>query len=184
MVLLLLLNVSKNNLIFEASANSTDTFNIVSNINWNVKSNQPWLTVNMTSGSDSAMIIATASENSTGQQRSASIVVSGNRVLSEYILVNQAASIPDTKNDISSSDKIKVYPNPTTGLLEISGINPFESEDRIEVSNYLGSVVLSMNQKYAAIVQIDLSDFPSGLYLISIYSGNEIRQFKIIKNSD
>jgi hypothetical protein len=178
------LAVSKKNLIIEASANSTDTFYIVSNTTWEVKSNQPWLTVNKTSGSDSAMIIASASENSTGNQRSATITVTGNRISTEYILINQAASVASSKDEISSSDKIGVYPNPTTGLIEVSGINPFESENRIEVYNYLGSLVLLMNSGELPTVRIDLTDYPSGLYLINILSGNKSQQVKVLKNSD
>jgi hypothetical protein len=178
------LAVSKKNLIIEASANSTDTFYIVSNTTWEVKSNQPWLTVNKTSGSDSAMIIASASENSTGNQRSATITVTGNRISTEYILINQAASVASSKDEISSSDKIGVYPNPTTGLIEVSGINPFESENRIEVYNYLGSLVLLMNSGELPTVRIDLTDYPSGLYLINILSGNKSQQVKVLKHSD
>lgn len=178
------LEVSTKTLTFEASANSTNTFNIVSNINWMIKSNQPWLTVDMSSGSDSAMVTATASANSTGKSRLATIVVSGNSVLPEYISINQVASISTSYNVTSPSDKIIVYPNPTSGLLYISCIKPYENESRIEVSNYLGQVVLIINRKNAPTLQIDLSTYPSGLYTISLYSGNEVYQSKVIKNSD
>ena len=178
------LKVSPKALTFEASANSTDTFNIVSNINWMIKSNQSWIAVNMASGSDSAVVIATAAANSTGKPRLATIIVSGNSVLPEYISINQVASIATSNNATAPSGKIIVYPNPTSGLLEISCIKPYENESRIEVSNYLGQVVLIKNQKNAPTMQVDLTNYPSGLYLISLYSGNECYQSKVIKNND
>jgi hypothetical protein len=174
------LSVSKNNLLIEGSANSTDTFNIISNTSWKAKSNQPWLTVNVTSGSDSAMIVATATENTTGGERLASIAVSANGVSTQYVVIHQLAPVINAENEISPG-KIMIYPNPVKGVLNISGIDPLECNNRIEISDNAGKILVALIQKNVSTVQINMTEYPSGFYIIRIHSGNEISQFKVIK---
>lgn len=72
--------------------------------------------------------------------------------------------------------EVSLYPNPVNSELQIrglDGINDFE----INIFNHLGQVMSKIkNSTY-----IDLSDYPSGIYIIEItWSGNIIHQ-KIIK---
>jgi parallel beta-helix repeat protein len=167
------LSVSTNTLTIAAPANSTQTFNIMSNISWNVTTDQPWLITNTTLGADSSTITLTAEANPAGTERTATIFVAGNNVESQLLTITQEALVTGI-NDISPSDKILVYPNPTAGQLTISLDESLQDEYLIEVLNDLGDVVLMTKQpKDTKTAQIDLSGYSSGLYLIRISSKTE-----------
>jgi hypothetical protein len=86
-------------------------------------------------------------------------------------------------DNISSSDNIKVYPNPTTGMCEISINEALESGFKIKVFNSLGSIVNpSVKQKGKKSIEINLSVYPSGIYLIRINSKYKSYQSRLIKN--
>lgn len=96
---------------------------------------------------------------------------------------NIVSNILTNIDDISSTEKIKVYPNPTTGLIEISIKEPLKSDFRIDVVNRLGSLLKTeLKKKNIKSAQIDLSSYPSDLYLIIIHTESESYQFRVIKN--
>lgn len=74
-----------------ALAGSTVTFNVESNINWSVSSDQTWLTATPSSGIGNGTVTLTAEENQTVSEREAIITVSANNVASQTVTVNQAA---------------------------------------------------------------------------------------------
>ncbi|MCB0399179.1 MAG: aryl-sulfate sulfotransferase [Winogradskyella sp.] len=81
-------------------------------------------------------------------------------------------------NNLSTSefeiDAVTIYPNPTTDFIQIESINEI---DKIEVYNILGRrISVTIESK------IDLSQQPSGVYVIKIHSGNKSTTEKIIKN--
>ena len=95
-----------------------------------------------------------------------------------YIIVTKTTGIDVT----TSTAKLKVYPNPTTGLAEISISEPLESEYKIEVYNYLGSLLQTyVKQKTESLSTIDLSGVPSGIYLIKITIKDKTFGSRIIK---
>ncbi len=80
----------------------------------------------------------------------------------------------DTKFD---SD-IKVYPNPSSGIFNISGV---ESDDVIiSVLNILGQQVpFSINEEDG--IQVDLCDGPAGVYIVKVKDGQHMKSFQVIK---
>ena len=97
---------------------------------------------------------------------------------SAFIVVSKATGI-----DVATSTvAFKVYPNPTLGLAEISIDEPLESDYKIEVYNYLGSLVQTyIKQKTELLSSIDLSGNPSGIYLIKITMKDKTFISRIIK---
>ncbi len=61
-------------------------------------------------------------------------------------------------------DDYNVFPNPTSDIFYVTGIN----YSRIVVKDKLGRSILSINNNKG----IDLSDYPNGLYLISLYNSS------------
>ncbi len=88
------LTVSADTLTIEAAASSTTTFDISSNVSWTAESNQSWLTVNSSSGSDDETITLTATANPTTSPRTATVTVSENRVPPQTIIVIQDSAAP------------------------------------------------------------------------------------------
>ncbi|WP_367389991.1 T9SS type A sorting domain-containing protein [Lewinella sp. LCG006] len=75
--------------------------------------------------------------------------------------------------DLASTD-LKVYPNPTSGELQLPQI----AMDRVEVYNATGQLVL---KRTTVENTIDLAAQPAGLYLLKIYADGVIYSSKVVK---
>lgn len=79
-------------------------------------------------------------------------------------------------------DKIKIFPNPNHGQFNLSfGKSPAQ-KILVEIQNIDGKVVLLKTFQNVATAIIDLSEHPTGIYLVKVDSGNESYFEKIIKN--
>ncbi len=85
------LSVSTNTLNVSSANGSTASFNVTSNINWTVSSDQSWLTVSPVSGTGNGTVTVTAEANPTAATRTATITVSGSGVTSQTVTVTQLA---------------------------------------------------------------------------------------------
>ncbi len=63
----------------------------------------------------------------------------------------------------SELNKVSVYPNPTDGLLSISGISP-NNKSTIKITDTTGRLVMTEYNKQ----QIDVAHLPSGIYFIEV----------------
>jgi hypothetical protein len=174
------LNISSNNLNIAAAANSHETFDINSNLTWIVSSSENWLSTSSTSGYGNANITLTALENTLPTTRTAFVTVSGSGVNDLIIAVIQDGI--STGIDKVENGNMIILPNPTTGLIEISLKQPSESNYDIEVFKIFGDKIMSKKIfKTEKSAQIDLTEFPSGMYLLIIRSKNISYMTKIIK---
>jgi hypothetical protein len=71
------------------------------------------------------------------------------------------------------NNRIKIYPNPTTGVIYIELVNAFDAA----VYNYHGQVVM---REYDNNGQIDLSELNTGVYFVEIREGNNIKIEKVV----
>lgn len=87
--------------------------------------------------------------------------------------VTSTASI----NDVSNSIEVKVYPNPTNGIVNLVSNQPFSS---IEIMDISGKVVYSsvLSSSYET---IDLSYLPTGVYQVKTTSATNHIINKLIK---
>jgi hypothetical protein len=85
-----------------------------------------------------------------------------------------AAGIPE----INASD-FKIYPNPGNGHIKIDpGENSFGLPVNFYVLNSAGIWLLEGKVSPGAVNSIDISNLPSGLYIIILKSDNKIRSLK------
>lgn len=112
------LSVSSTSLNITATANSTATFDISSNVSWTVSSDQTWLFVSPTSGSNNGTVTLTAQANPNAATRSATITVSGSGT-PQTITVTQAAASP-TLSVSSNSVSMANSENSTANFQVIS----------------------------------------------------------------
>lgn len=75
------------------------------------------------------------------------------------------------------SNNFKVYPNPVTGLLNLSSN---QNITNVKVFNLLGQEVLrdSLNSK---LTQIDMSLLSNGTYMVKVTADNQVKTIKVIK---
>jgi len=71
-------------------------------------------------------------------------------------------------------DNISVYPNPTTGILYISGISNKES---INIKNLSGETLLKTNNQQ----EIDINILSAGVYIVEINQNHSVINKKIVK---
>ncbi len=77
------------------------------------------------------------------------------------------------------SQVIDIYPNPNSGLFTVNGIR---QEQIIEIYNCLGQKI-QMLQATNTIVQVDLSTYESGVYMVEVRNadGSKVEQTKVVK---
>ncbi len=92
-------------------------------------------------------------------------------------LTSQGALIPLQETvatstvDAQGNSSVAVYPNPTNGIINING-----DITNYQITNSLGSVVAEGSSS-----QVDLTDLPTGIYIINLQGANFSTQAKIIK---
>lgn len=81
---------------------------------------------------------------------------------------------PNTAIELTKNNNISIYPNPTTGKLNISSN---EKVNRITVFNVLGQNILDINQR----TNVDITTFQSGIYYLNIETDKDHFKVKIVK---
>lgn len=76
-------------------------------------------------------------------------------------------------------ETVKVYPNPTTGLVSVEA-GLFGPNMKVEVTDLSGKVIDVPVYYQPKIVKIDLNR-PAGIYLLNVYDNAGVATFKIIK---
>jgi len=77
------------------------------------------------------------------------------------------------------ADAISLYPNPTNGLVEISGIKGFT---KIEIFNANGKLVRSVSLETQDQYKLDLSALVNGVYQLKFTSNSAVAVKKLIRN--
>jgi len=87
--------------------------------------------------------------------------------------------ISDVDLNSDSDFKYSIYPNPTSGSFNIE----FETESaiNIEIMDYMGKIILK-EKVTGDRITLDISNQPSGVYLVKIISNGNIKVERIIKN--
>jgi len=75
-----------------------------------------------------------------------------------------------------------IFPNPTTGKIEITKIEVLGNDFKLEIYDYLGkSIYKSIINNVDKKISFDLSAFPKGLYLLKLSNKERSFQKKVIK---
>jgi Leucine-rich repeat (LRR) protein len=88
-------------------------------------------------------------------------------------------SAPTDVNDIEFIG-IKIYPNPTEGLLKIELEKDFHGGNSIEVYDFYGKRIIQKPLEDRFYHEIDLSRFPNGIYYLRIKNGKNSYSRKVI----
>ncbi len=173
------LNVSANSFNVTSESNNEEAFIITSNVNWNVKSIKPWVALNYSAGNDTSLIALTISANTTINQRTDTITVTGTNLPAQIITVTQAAGSGTGVMDITEQD-VKLYPIPVIDFLTISFPN-LADQTRVVIYN-LNGVEIYSSVIANPVTKIDMSKYPAGFYIVKIITqDNGIIARKIIK---
>jgi hypothetical protein len=84
-------------------------------------------------------------------------------------------------NEVSSTDKVSVYPQPSNGIFNLVVNNATEIKNTVEVYNMLGEKVYASGIN-AVVSRVDLSNNAPGIYLYRVFTetGNLVSTGKLI----
>jgi hypothetical protein len=85
-------------------------------------------------------------------------------------------------NELVHSTSLIVYPNPTSGLVEVSS-SAILHEAQVLVTDILGRVVFEKYFDRLHIAEINLADNPNGIYLLTLRTPNGETTIRIAKHS-
>lgn len=93
----------------------------------------------------------------------------------------QSSGTPGSMNEIITSAAegpltVRIYPNPVTDYLSIESVTPLQS---VELIDYVGRPLQHFTQVTSQ--SIEMYNYPSGMYILRLRSGNQTKTFKIIK---
>ena len=91
----------------------------------------------------------------------------------ENVMVSALPTISTESAD--ALPEISIFPNPNTGLFEISGI----AEGDYSILNTAGQVI--QRGRLSSSMSIDMTDAPQGVYFISITVGKQVIVKRMVK---
>jgi hypothetical protein len=103
------------------------------------------------------------------------------------LLFSQDEGIADTSalatNINIVNDRITLFPNPASQMVQLAFNGAFENGKPIELIAYsiLGEVVMAKNVVNLPSMQLDINEWSSGLYLITLQQGNTLGSVKLVK---
>lgn len=96
--------------------------------------------------------------------------------------VEAPTEIEEVYNDHLAEAEIRIYPNPTKGLLFVNIDNiPADSRAQIMLFNMSGRQLLT-TEIVSSPTEIDITNHPNGVYIMRIIIGDKLTEWKIIKN--
>ncbi|TAL67434.1 MAG: T9SS type A sorting domain-containing protein [Bacteroidetes bacterium] len=105
----------------------------------------------------------------------------GNRT-TRVVLLNQPPPPPGGEyRDSIKNSEISIYPNPTQGLLTVKITNlKKDVETKIVINDMSGRAVFTFNN-LSEFTDINFSEKTNGVYLMKIYIGSDVSDWKILK---
>jgi hypothetical protein len=156
------LSVSSGMLVAGSQEGSTVRFNISSNQDWTVQSDQPWLAVSPSSGNGNHEITVIAEGNPNTSNREALVTVSAAGLPSQTLTIVQEGELLSGTLDVAH-EKIVVYPNPVQEVLFINGATGSD----IILYDMKGCVIFSQRLR-SDLETVDMSALHYGNYLLKI----------------
>lgn len=156
---------SENNEIYNHVDSVTNNFNLATTINNSIEINWSSLKNKIYINNESAILFELGSE----------VIISKLGYYENKIDI----SIKDTESKSKNYLQTEIYPNPANDFIYIYNIKP---NTQISITNTLGQTLINHNSN-SNNTMIELSNLPSGIYIISIKDEIKINKHKIIKNN-
>ena len=97
---------------------------------------------------------------------------------------NTISYIPTGIEEVNDNKGISMYPNPTTGLVKIVISDKMDSNYSVDVYNSNGSLLRELKKdRSVSDFDLDLSQYPAGIYIISIKSTGVFYKNKVAKRN-
>lgn len=134
------------------------------------------------------LFVTVATNTATAQNVSYTYDAAGNRIKREIVMRRNGAPTRGAKgeteevySEMLSKKQVRIYPNPTSGLLKVEVLNVGNEEScTLRLFNSVGTQLISTTTASTAST-LDISNQPNGIYVLHIAIGKEESTWKIIK---
>ena len=96
--------------------------------------------------------------------------------VSDYFKISTLTDISGL-NDLNQAGTLTIYPNPTNGIINISGYLPAGS---LEIFNVAGQKVKTVSVENSTHYQLNLSGYQPGIYVIKYFSKSKVYHGQIV----
>ena len=151
--------------IVKATHGSSSKIDISSDVACTTISSQPWLVITSSVEPGNNSLTFTAEENPNKTVRSSTVTVSAIGVESQTITVTQEAKLNTGLDHASIKPEFMLYPNPTSGKVNIIFAKTPQRGTEIIVTDITGKIVLKQTIQEKE-EWIDLSGKTPGIYLL------------------
>jgi len=108
----------------------------------------------------------------------------GNMIHRKVLTVRSATVSDEEKDPISDEigeQKVTIYPNPTRGHFQVELALLDEKLKNYFIIYSLSGTKIKQNKISNVLTDIDISNYPSGTYLLDIFLGDKVSRWKVIK---
>lgn len=95
--------------------------------------------------------------------------------------VSEIKTIPTDISNRPFNSEIKLYPNPTSGIIKLVLNNTNIKPEFITINNAIGQRLKKINVNNRNQIEIDLSSLENGIYLIEVLFTNSSEVYKVVK---
>lgn len=162
------------------SESGTSMHTVTSNIDWSVSESSDWLIATKT---NATTLTISYDKNTKVDTRSAEVTLSGNGVVSQTVSINQEGALVDAIVDVLGNKKFTIYPNPSSNKLYLKSDLDINDELLISLYDHTGKLLyLSKINRMLANenIEIDVSGFEFGVYILKLNDLKSINLMKII----
>jgi hypothetical protein len=160
---------------------STRNVTVTSTVNWTITSSEAWVTVRSSSGSGNATIQVIVEANSVATDRTATLTFTGSGLEPVIIDVTQLAysDITAVNPEPESLKAEKIWPNPVTDMVYIR--MPYEITSFDAGLYSLSGKLIKTIKSTSSDLDLDMSEYNSGIYVLKIVSADKTFEHKLIK---
>lgn len=103
--------------------------------------------------------------------------------ISDRVPVTVYVDVASGVSSINENTLFNIYPNPSAGMVHITATGTMQEMVKMQLLDIAGKVLLSqadMTLSNMEKIQLDLSTFPRGIYLLNVEAGGYLQQHKLI----
>jgi len=170
------INANPTSIVLQANGNCNANMSITSNITWSATCDLDWITLDKNSGEGSATIVVSATNNQLTASRGGVLTISS--ALGERTVEITQLGSPTGVDEITVSD-VTIAPNPVADYMVI-----------LRPGNYTNALISIYNQDGKLLynstltgerLEIDMSSYSSGIYLVKVVDKTGVSTHKVIK---
>jgi len=111
-------------------------------------------------------------------------IVNINHHTTTTIIENGCLNIASNSNNSPKQPEFKIIPNPSSGIIDVCYNLHNKQNLLVQFQNSIGEIVYSKKIYNAnkGKLNLDISDFPTGIYMVNFQGLNEVKTLKLIKN--